>query len=259
MRRFGTKFLKTDASKHVSDMIKNTEKEAAKRIKSRHNGVLQYVSGYINKDSKVTVRCLKCGELFERTYHHLTTAPNTPCPTCKERERKEREELKKAQREKRKRLADERRKEKQERSEAWKNRPFHECLVCGTLTQNPKYCGEACRRRANNSEKEHRRRAVIKTQMVDKDITVEGLYNRDKGICKLCGGVCDWNDFTVKGDNKIAGDWYPSIDHVVPLAHGGLHSWDNVQLAHRRCNYLKRDSVEDSSNLPHKILLSTQA
>lgn len=35
------------------------------------------------------------------------------------------------------------------------------------------------------------------------------------------------------------GDNYPSVDHIVPLAKGGLHSWDNVQLAHFKCNTLK--------------------
>ena len=32
------------------------------------------------------------------------------------------------------------------------------------------------------------------------------------------------------------------LHHVVPLAKGGEHSWGNVALAHRRCNYLKSDS-----------------
>lgn len=54
--------------------------------------------------------------------------------------------------------------------------------------------------------------------------------------------MCDWNDFVMKGGTVITGDWYPSVDHVQPIAHGGTDTWDNVRLAHRRCNYLKSDS-----------------
>jgi 5-methylcytosine-specific restriction endonuclease McrA len=41
----------------------------------------------------------------------------------------------------------------------------------------------------------------------------------------------------------IAYGLYPSIDHIVPLAKGGNHTWNNVQLAHHYCNTLKRDKV----------------
>ncbi|MBQ1352344.1 MAG: HNH endonuclease [Firmicutes bacterium] len=89
---------------------------------------------------------------------------------------------------------------------------------------------------------EHRRRARLKAQMVDKDITIEGLFRRDKGVCSLCGGRCDLEDYTVREGVFIAGDWYPSVDHIKPISKGGLHSWGNVQLAHKRCNTLKSDN-----------------
>jgi 5-methylcytosine-specific restriction endonuclease McrA len=54
----------------------------------------------------------------------------------------------------------------------------------------------------------------------------------------LCGGQCSWDD-VVDGN---AGDSYPSIDHVRPLSKGGTHEWNNVKLAHRKCNWEKRDS-----------------
>ena len=75
----------------------------------------------------------------------------------------------------------------------------------------------------------------------DSSINLEKLYNRDKGICALCGGYCDYNDFIFIGGTFIAGYTYPSIDHIKPLSKGGAHTWDNVQLAHKYCNSIKSD------------------
>lgn len=38
---------------------------------------------------------------------------------------------------------------------------------------------------------------------------------------------------------------YPTIDHIVAMANGGGHTWDNVQLAHAICNSYKRDLSEN--------------
>ncbi|WP_153301198.1 HNH endonuclease [Priestia flexa] len=71
---------------------------------------------------------------------------------------------------------------------------------------------------------------------IDWDISIERLMKRDKGICYLCNESVD-----IKLDPNH--DYYPSIEHVIPVAKGGTHSWDNVKLAHRKCNYLKSDEV----------------
>lgn len=74
----------------------------------------------------------------------------------------------------------------------------------------------------------------------DKTITLEKLYERDNGVCKICGGLCDYNDYEIINDTIIAGNNYPSIDHIVPINKGGSHTWDNVQLSHRLCNCRKK-------------------
>jgi 5-methylcytosine-specific restriction endonuclease McrA len=51
------------------------------------------------------------------------------------------------------------------------------------------------------------------------------VYERDKGICHICG-------------EPIAGQKWET-DHKIPLAKGGKHSYDNVGLAHRTCNRKK--------------------
>ena len=75
----------------------------------------------------------------------------------------------------------------------------------------------------------------------DKSITLEKLYNRDKGVCKICGGLCDYNDYEIKDGTIIVGNNYPSIDHIKPISKGGSHTWDNVQLSHKLCNSIKAD------------------
>lgn len=216
------------------------------RIKEKSNGLLEYLSGYTNKEKPVKLRCSICGGEFERSYHSIIANGGATCPHCVERERLQLKEARDADKERKRKereaKAQERKEERTKRSEAWANRPYHNCAVCGTLTQNPKYCCKACLNKAMQTTHEHRRRARLKAQMVDKDITIEGLFRRDKGVCSICGGLCNLEDYTVREGVFIAGDWYPSVDHIKPISKGGLHSWGNVQLAHRRCNTLKSDN-----------------
>ena len=122
-----------------------------------------------------------------------------------------------------------------------------ECLECGerfkTLNKNQRICSDKCRRSRSNRRKNTR---IPEAQIVDRDIALPKLYIRDKGICYLCNEKCDYSDIkTTKDGYKYAGDTYPSIDHVMPVVHGGLHAWDNIRLAHRHCNSIKSDTIPD--------------
>jgi 5-methylcytosine-specific restriction endonuclease McrA len=77
----------------------------------------------------------------------------------------------------------------------------------------------------------------------DPSITLKKLYERDGGICQICGKPCDWNDM----EWGHSGPTYPSLDHIVPRANGGEHTWDNVQLAHCMCNSKKRDLTNEDA------------
>ena len=134
-------------------------------------------------------------------------------------------------------------KQKRERERLAEKESHHcygECVVCGKTfeTYNPrqKTCSKTCGRRYANARKQNR---IPKEQIIDSDITLEALYRRDSGVCYLCGKQCDWND---KDENKV-GPNYPSIDHLIPVARGGLHSWSNVRLAHFKCNADKSDAI----------------
>ncbi len=122
-----------------------------------------------------------------------------------------------------------------------------ECSYCGKRfisNHNSIYCSDECRRKSNNRKSRHRKdKRIYKNGKPDLSITLYKLYKRDDGVCKICGNVCDWYDIEVRDDGvMIAGDNYPSIDHIKPIAKGGLHQWDNVQLLCRKCNRKKRDN-----------------
>jgi len=57
------------------------------------------------------------------------------------------------------------------------------------------------------------------------------VFARDEHRCQYCGGVAD------------------SIDHVMPRSRGGLHVWENVAAACRRCNLDKRDRTPDEAGM----------
>lgn len=204
----------------------------------------EYVGGYVDTDSFVTIRCPKCGTVFERSMVSIRHNQSIVCPGCaekaKEEKKRQKAEAKERERQARKEERQERKRAEEERKKAEK---LHPCPVCGTPTTRGKYCSQRCANRVVNAKKEAKRRAKIERVLVDKDISLYKLYKRDHGICYLCGGRCDWNDKEVREDGTtVVGYNYPSIDHVIPLAKGGEHSWANVKLAHVICNIHKRDN-----------------
>lgn len=223
--------------------------EVAQFISERMPEV-EYAGNYTGADGRADIKCKTCGTVFNRSMISIRKR-HCACPECAKRkadrintERAEMKRLKTEQkREEREALKTAReRKREHERQEKYKAKK-HPCAVCGTITDRPKYCSDTCMKKACGKAKEQRRRVRIKAQMIDNDITVEGLFRRDAGKCWLCGERCNFEDYTVRDGNFIAGDWYPSIDHVLPISKGGEHSWNNVRLAHHRCNWKKRDKI----------------
>ena len=217
-----------------------------------------YVGGYVMMKKPIVIRCRECGRTFERLAHVFRDVANgtwkcdNGCPLCrsdKQRdERKRKTEEKRAEREREARIKAEQRaiREADLISRQVEERlAIHVCKNCGkeycievSGYNSKQYCSEKCMKRWAMRVKNDRRVRKMKHRKHDNDITLEKLFVRDGGVCYLCGGACDWND--MKDGN--AGDSYPSIDHVVPLAKDGTHTWNNIKLAHRKCNWEKRDS-----------------
>lgn len=204
------------------------------------NPRLEYVRGYKTQDSFVTLRCLDCGGVFDRTCITIRHGEKATCPYCKKAEadaRKAAKDATKAEKQaERERKRTSRREALAKERQKWEAERNHACPVCGAVTHRRVYCSKECASKAANAAHEARRRVRIKASLVDNDITLAGLYERDGGVCWVCGLACSWADAVTIDDTFIAGGLYPSIDHVVALSDGGVHSWENVKLAHRRCN-----------------------
>lgn len=112
-----------------------------------------------------------------------------------------------------------------------------ECGVCGKMfiakTTKYKFCSKECFKKHDNARRDKR---IYRNGTPDLSISLTKLYMRDGGVCALCGRHIDFDCEYTSAD-------YPSIDHIVPIAKGGRHEWNNVQLACRGCNNAKSDKL----------------
>lgn len=209
------------------------------RIKEKSNGLLEYLSGYTNKEKPVRLRCSICGGEFERSYHSIIANGGATCPHCVKAESEKNKQVKALSK------TIQEQKKKAERFSRSQLISMRTCVECGELfipkSKSNIRCSSACIRKGLNRSADAR---LNENNVVDKDITLTKLYKRDNGICYLCGRKCNWNDYLTRSNGVvIAGDEYPSIEHVVPLSKGGLHCWDNVMLACRGCNTKKNAKI----------------
>lgn len=122
------------------------------------------------------------------------------------------------------------------------------CERCGSeyiaKQQRSRFCSRYCQSMESEDKRNLLKKSTSEGSSISiQKITLKNLYERDKGICYICGGICDYSDYKWSDRNRIVGKKYPSIDHVIPLSKGGMHSWDNVKLAHKQCNNLKGTKI----------------
>lgn len=89
--------------------------------------------------------------------------------------------------------------------------------------QNPEKAAAAARRDST------RRRAITREAFVE-DVDPFVVFERDNGICGICCKPATRDKF--------------DVDHVIPLARGGKHSYANVQTAHPICNRRKGVKID---------------
>jgi len=231
----------------------------------------EYVGGYHGKESRVAIRCRRCGTEYERCVEFLRTG-NPICTECQKRRTAARQEaMKRIEQNNAKvrqverlwyRLTHPPKDPYAEQHEAFLNKSGI-CEICGKpytvreyvescglkKAQDNGVCSDECRKaklklskRASHRGRRdsHRHRAVKFGCEYDSSLTLEKLIKRKGLRCAICGGMCDLNDHTW---SEYCGPMYPSIDHIIPMSKGGSHTWENVQVAHIICNSQKSNKV----------------
>lgn len=257
------RFNKKKHKKTDKVWIPLTDEILCKRIAERFDNI-EHVSGH-NSDGPVIVRCKTCTGEFEINEQRTrkSTRTHVNCPHCAAVQKAEESknttvhsceicgQIILSNQPRAKYCSAACRKEAATRQYHTKRVGERECRYCGKafvpeLHEAWAFCSEKCKQKQANIEKRkhrHTRRVLKKCNgEIDHSISLEKLARRDKNTCHICGRKCDKHDFRVDaGGNFIAGDNHPSLDHVMPLSKGGTHTWDNVKLAHCKCNRIKSD------------------
>lgn len=212
----------------------------------------EYISGFINCESRIKLRCKKCSDVTEVNAQFLRRDRKISCSNCAKIEREAYKEKKNRESEEEKIKREElcikkqiEREESRRRKKEELQRVKRVCPSCfrefAPERKRQAYCSNTCKKREQNRSKEIRRRHKLKENgKIDYSITLSAVIEKHKKICAICGEKVDMSVHSNHDD-------YPSIDHIIPVSKGGTHTWDNVQLAHRRCNNKKRDMLPEEA------------
>lgn len=104
------------------------------------------------------------------------------------------------------------------------------------LHKSAVYCSRRCSIRSSNHRARTRRRSRETSTRVGPVSRAE-IMTRDNWTCQICGDPLALN---VEFPHPL----YPSLDHIVPLSRGGVHTVENLQAAHVICNGRKSDRLD---------------
>jgi 5-methylcytosine-specific restriction endonuclease McrA len=130
------------------------------------------------------------------------------------------------------------------------NAKVRECWTCGVVftaitrpDANLKCCSEKCYKKAERNYRKHvrRERMSLPDGVYRGNVSLKHVFKKYRGICQLCGCKCEMT--------KTYSPNQATVDHIVPLAKGGLHTQENVQLACQECNSDKSDSLATNVQL----------
>lgn len=103
------------------------------------------------------------------------------------------------------------------------------------------YCSVECTDKAFSDAKHARKRLRKKKETINlsagvwiQPISLRRLWLRDGGVCQICKKKVDWKleRNAARGSDPMCA----SRDHIIPVSCGGKHTWENVRLAHNKCN-----------------------
>ena len=130
------------------------------------------------------------------------------------------------------------------------SQPFEceECKVIGLWRE--RFCSSRCQNRAYRRTDSYKRQRRIgqrrsktkrgrrlREQWVE-DVDPLVMAERDGWICHICSEDID-------PALKYPNYYSLSIDHVIPLAKGGSHGYDNCSSSHWICNVMKADRLDE--------------
>lgn len=111
------------------------------------------------------------------------------------------------------------------------------CRHCGNQFE-PEYgfkrrvfCTDRCARRWYEKQHEIKKRGAW-VESVD----LFDIFRRDNGRCQICGR-------NLRLSKKVPDPRAPTIDHILPFAHGGKHERKNARLVCFECNWRKKDGT----------------
>jgi hypothetical protein len=96
------------------------------------------------------------------------------------------------------------------------------------------YCSAECCKKANKRTSKARRKQRLKDSGEVQRISLMRIAMRDGWTCQICGT-------RVSKGKRVPHPKAATLDHIIPVALGGPHTKENVQLAHFECNWKKRD------------------
>ena len=105
------------------------------------------------------------------------------------------------------------------------------CKQCGNSFMGhttESYCSDICRRKAKQGRKAKRR--AEKAGVYYEPVDPLKVFKRDGWRCQLCGKKLKPKHRGTYRDDA------PELEHIIPWAQGGEHSYRNTQLACRKCN-----------------------
>ena len=117
-------------------------------------------------------------------------------------------------------------------------RPCRECgaaFVPAYGDRRRSFCGDQCAKRAARKKRGpgNDRKRACRAGVYYEPVNRIKVFDRDGWCCQVCGARAPR---TLKGSTSPRA---PELDHRIPLAMGGPHSYENCQLACRKCNLAK--------------------
>jgi len=180
------------------------------RLNKTYGEHYEYVSGYVDSESSLYVKCKHCGDTHTKSAQFIRR-DKARCKGCKG---------------------------------VWgANKDIKcDCKECGGSFDSVKgmlYCSDECRVKSIKRKAGKVRRERL--GLIKNVIKLDELIEKENNICYICGEECDKTDHYI--DDKgyfVTGYKYPTRDHVIPLNKDGENTIDNIRLAHFHCNRTKR-------------------